>query len=150
MLMCSVSAFFSLLFMPVAEFTAIIMITPLIMTVIGALLLPLLLVAANTGYQVLTSRLTPTDDPGTMHFYTGLVGLLLSSLVLPFFWHTLSWQLWGTFLLIAVFNSLGHFLLILAYARAPVVVLTPYLYLQVGFAALGGWLVFSHLPDAWA
>ena len=184
LLLCSVSAFFSLLFMPVGEFTAIIMITPLIITVIGALLLrepvswlrwlcvvsgfvgcmvvirpgsetfhwamllPLLLVAANTGYQVLTSHLTKTDDPGTLHFYTGLVGLLMATLVLPFVWQTLPWQVWGTLILVGAFGSLGHFLLILAYARAPVVVLTPYLYLQVGFAALGGWLVFSHLPDA--
>lgn len=186
LLLCSVSAFFSLLFMPVGEFTAIMMITPLIITVIGALLLhepvswlrwlcvvsgfvgcvvvirpgsetfhwamllPFLLVAANTGYQVLTSRLTKTDDPGTLHFYTGLVGLLMTTLVLPFVWQTLPLKVWGTFVLIAGFSSLGHFLLILAYSRAPVVVLTPYLYLQVGFAALGGWLVFSHLPDSWS
>lgn len=186
LLMCSVSAFFSLLFMPVGEFTAIIMITPLVITVIGALLLretvswlrwlcvvsgfvgclvvirpgsetfnwamllPLLLVAANTGYQILTSHLTKTEDPGTLHFYTGLVGLLLSTLLLPFVWQSLSVNVWLMLLLVSVFSTLGHFVLILAYARAPVVVLTPYLYLQVGFAALGGWLVFSHVPDAWS
>jgi drug/metabolite transporter (DMT)-like permease len=38
----------------------------------------------------------------------------------------------------------------MAYARAPVAVLTPYLYLQVGFGALGGWIVFSHVPDDWS
>lgn len=186
LLICSVSAFYSLLFMPVGEFTAIIMITPLIITVIAALLLresvswlrwfclvgglvgclvvirpgsavfhwamllPLLLVAANTGYQVLTSHLTKTDNPGTMHFYTGLFGFLMASLALPFVWLALPWSVWGTLILIGAFSTVGHFLLILAYARAPVVVLTPYLYLQVGFAALGGWLAFTHLPDHWS
>jgi drug/metabolite transporter (DMT)-like permease len=30
------------------------------------------------------------------------------------------------------------------------VVLTPYLYTQIAFATLLGWLVFNHVPDAWA
>lgn len=34
--------------------------------------------------------------------------------------------------------------------RAPASTLTPYLYAQIAFAMLGGWLVFSHVPDGWA
>jgi drug/metabolite transporter (DMT)-like permease len=49
-----------------------------------------------------------------------------------------------------VTGSVGHFLLILAYARAPAATLTPYLYAQIGFAMLGGWLVFAHVPDSWS
>ena len=41
-------------------------------------------------------------------------------------------------------------MMILAYARAPVSILTPFLYAQIGFAMLGGWLVFSHVPDQWS
>jgi drug/metabolite transporter (DMT)-like permease len=41
-------------------------------------------------------------------------------------------------------------MLILAYQRAPAATLTPYLYSQIGFAMLGGWLVFSHVPDGWS
>jgi drug/metabolite transporter (DMT)-like permease len=26
----------------------------------------------------------------------------------------------------------------------------PYMYLQIGLAILGGWLVFDHVPDFWA
>ena len=46
--------------------------------------------------------------------------------------------------------SVGHFLLILAYARAPAATLMPFLYAQIGFAMLGGWLIFDHVPDQWA
>jgi drug/metabolite transporter (DMT)-like permease len=43
-------------------------------------------------------------------------------------------------------GTVGHFMLILAYYRAPAATLTPYLYSQIGFAMLGGgW--FSHVPD---
>ena len=47
-------------------------------------------------------------------------------------------------------GTVGHFLLILAYQRAPASTLTPYLYVQIGFAMLGGWVVFSHVPDGWS
>jgi len=45
-------------------------------------------------------------------------------------------------------GTVGHFLLILAYQRAPASTLTPYLYVQIAFSMFGGWLVFGRLPDA--
>jgi len=186
LLSCNTLVYFALRFMHVAEYTSIVMLTPLIMTIVAAMalnervsalrwlcvcgglvgtlvvirpgqakfdwtaLIPLLLVAANTTFQLLTSRLARTDDAGTMHFYTGLTGLAVTSAALPFAWQVLPGAIWALLLLMGLIGTLGHFLLILAYGRAPVVVLTPYLYLQIGFAALGGWLVFGHVPDDWA
>ena len=49
-----------------------------------------------------------------------------------------------------VMGSVGHFMMILAFARAPASTLMPFLYAQIGFAMLGGWLVFSHVPDQWS
>ncbi len=187
LLTTSVLAFFSLKYMPVGEFTAVVMITPLAITLLasltlgerisglrwllvtggfagtliiirpggehfnGAMLLPLGLVASNAWFQILTSRLARTEDPFTMHFYTGWVGTLLASLALPFVWTALdSWTLWAALCLMGVMGTAGHFMMILAYARAPVSLLTPFLYAQIGFAMLGGWLVFSHVPDQWS
>ena len=187
LLVSSLLAFFSLKHMPVGEFTAIVMITPLVITLLAAttlkervsplrwalvaggfagtliiirpdgddfnwtLLLPLGLVASNAWFQVLTSRLARTEDPITMHFYTGWVGTLLASLALPFVWTQLdSWTLWAGLLLMGFLATVGHFMLILAYARTPAATLTPFLYAQIGFAMLGGWLVFSHVPDGWS
>jgi len=187
LLLSSLFAFFSLKYMPVGEFTAIVMIAPLVITLLAAtslgekvsplrwalvfgsfagtlviirpggdnfdwtLLLPLGLVISNAWFQVLTSRLARTEDPVTMHFYTGWVGTLLASLALPFVWTQLdSWALWGGLVLMGLMGSIGHFMLILAYGRAPAATLTPYLYAQIGFAMLGGWLVFSHMPDRWS
>ena len=180
----SALAFFSLKYMPVGEFTAIVMITPLIMTLLASLtlaervsgwrwtlvfggfvgtliiirpggdsfswsmLLPLALVVLNAWFQILTSRLARTEVPMTMHFYTGWVGLLVASLALPFAWTWLdSWLLWAGLALMGLMATVGHFVMILAYARTPVSTLTPFLYTQIGFAMLGGWLVFSHVPD---
>ncbi len=180
-------AFFSLRYTPVAEFTAIISITPLVITLIAAyrlkervsalrwalvaggflgtlivirpqqedfnwaLLLPLILVGTSAWFQILTSKMARTESPVTMHFYTGLVGFALSSIALPWVWAPLgSNLLWWCILLICLQGSAGHFLLILAYQRASAAVLTPYLYGQIAAAMLGGWIVFSQVPDGWS
>lgn len=184
LLTTSVFAFFSLKHMPVGEFTAIVMITPLVITLLASLtlgervsvlrwalviggfvgtliiirpggesfswatLLPLGLVVSHAWFQILTSRLVRTEDPVTLHFYTGWIGTLLASLALPFFWTSLdSWTLWAGLALMGLMGTVGHYMMILAYARAPVSTLTPFLYAQIGFAMLGGWLAFSHVPD---
>ena len=184
LLMSSLFAFLSLRYMPVGEFTAIVMITPLIITLlastllgetvsplrwllvgggfVGALvivrpghesfnwatLLPLGLVVCNSWFQVLTSRLARTEDPVTMHLYTGWVGTLLASMALPFVWTSgFAWSLWGWLCLMGLMATVGHFMMILAYQRTAAAKLTPYLYTQIGFAMLGGWFAFSHVPD---
>jgi drug/metabolite transporter (DMT)-like permease len=183
----SVLAFLSLRYMPVGEFTAIVLITPLVITLlagtllgekvsklrwvlmvggfVGALviirpgheafqwtaLLPLALVATNSWFQVLTSRLAKTEDPMAMQFYTGWTGAILASLALPFVWTGLPSPTLILFMvLMACLVTAGHLMLTMAYQRAPAVTLTPYFYLQICFAMLCGWVAFSHVPDAWA
>ncbi len=112
--------------------------------------LPLMLVITNSAFQLLTSQMTKTEDPITMHFYTGWIGTILASLVLPFVWELpADWTVWLQLLIMGVLASIGHFLLILAYGRAPAATLTPYMYAQIAFGVLGGWVVFHHLPDQW-
>ena len=179
-------AFSSLQFMPVGEFTAIVLITPLVITLlagrllgetvsplrwvlvaggfVGAMiiirpgheafhwasLLPLALVGTNAWFQVLTSTLAKTEDPMTMQLYTGWTGAVVATLALPFVWTALpSWPLLALLVVMACLVTAGHFMLTLAYQRAPAVTLTPYFYLQICFAMLGGWVVFAHVPDAW-
>jgi drug/metabolite transporter (DMT)-like permease len=184
LLTSSLMAFLGLRYMQVGEFTAIVMVTPLIITLVastalgetvsplrwalvaggftGALmivrpgheafrwvsLLPLALVVSHSWFQILTSKMAKTEDPVTMHLYTGWVGTLATSLVLPFVWTALpSWTSWGWLMLMGLSATVGHFMLILAYQRAPAGTLAPYLYAQIAFAMVGGWLVFGHLPD---
>ena len=181
----SVLAFFSLRYMPLAEFTSVLLIAPLLVTLLAAttlkeevsplrwllvgggfvgtlvvlrpggtvfswaILLPLGLVISNAWFQVLTSRLARTEKPLTMHFYTGWVGTLIATVALPFVWTALDgWHWWLLLCVMGFMGTVGHFFLILAFQRAPASTLTPYLYAQIAFAMVGGWLVFSHMPDA--
>ena len=115
------------------------------------LLLPLVLVVTNSGFQVLTGKLArEQEDPITTHVLTGWTGTLLSSALLPFVWQPPpDWVAWVQLTLMGLMATLGHFFLILAYGRAPAATLTPYMYTQIGFAMLGGWIVFGHMPDRW-
>ena len=184
LLLTSVLAFLSLRYMPLPEFTAIVLMGPLVVTLLAAtflkervsllrwllvaggfagtlvilrprggdvgwsMLLPVAMVLSNAWFQVLTSKLAQTENPLTLHFYTGWVGALIASLALPFVWQSLpSWYWWGLLFVMGFMGTVGHFMLILAFQRAPASTLTPYLYAQIGFAMLGGWLMFSHVPD---
>jgi drug/metabolite transporter (DMT)-like permease len=180
-------AFFSLKHIQVGEFTAIVMISPLLITLLSAIalkehvsflrwvlvaggflgvlvvirpggeafqwamLLPLALVVTNAAFQTLTSKLSKTDSAGTTHFITGCVGVVVTTLLLPFFWQNPgSLAMWATLVVLGALSTAGHYLLIVAYSRAPAAALTPYLYFQIPFATLGGWLAFAHRPDGWA
>lgn len=187
LLTTSACAFFGLQHLPVGEFTAMVMLSPLVATALAAwvlkdqvshrrwglmvagllgvllvvrpggqvfswaLLFPVVLVTTYGWFQVLTSRLSTEENPYTTHFYTGLVGALVMSPFMLFSWDTAALlSYWYWFVLLGFLGTFGHLMLIRAYMRASAPVLTPYLYTQIAFATLAGWLVFRHVPDALA
>jgi drug/metabolite transporter (DMT)-like permease len=187
LLVTSFCSFFGLQYLPVGEFTAMVMLSPLAATGMAAwmlkdrvspqrwvlmsvgllgvllvvrpggqvftwaLLFPVALVTTYAWFQVLTSRLSGHENPYTTHFYTGLVGTLVMSPIVVFNWNTAALLAhWPLFVLIGLCGTVGHLCLIRAYMRASAPVLTPFLYSQIAFATLAGWLVFDHTPDGFA
>ncbi len=187
LLVTSACSFFGLQHLPVGEFTAMVMLSPLVATALAAwtlkshvsarrwllmvaglagvllvvrpggqvfswaLLFPVVLVTAYAWFQVLTSRLSGEENPYTTHFYTGLVGALVMSPIVLLSWRTRALlDHWPWFVLVGFLGTFGHLMLIRAYAKASAPVLTPYLYTQIAFATLAGWLVFNHVPDSLA
>jgi drug/metabolite transporter (DMT)-like permease len=79
------------------------------------------------------------------------MGALVLAPVVGFYWDTQALlTYWYWFVLIGFLGTVGHLMLLWAFMRASASVLTPYLYSQIAFATLGGWLVFDHVPDAFA
>lgn len=183
----SLLLFTALKYMPIGEFTAIMMLAPLVVTLLAGLffnehvsplrwlmvlggfagtlviirpggeafsaayLLPLAQVAFLAAYQLLTSRMARLEQPLTTHLYTGWVGALLLTPLMPWAWTMLpSLWLWSTMAIMGVLGAIGHFFLIMAYQRAPASTLSPYMYVQIGFAMIGGWIAFDHVPDGWS
>jgi drug/metabolite transporter (DMT)-like permease len=198
LLATSFCSFFAVRSMPVPEYTAINMLTPLLVTVLAAtvlhepvsrlrwalvaggfagalvvirpgsgafgwvVVLPLLGAAAYASFQVLTSRLAGAESPYTTHFWTGFVGTvvlwpilaiaavsqgLAATLALLQRLPASAWALMGV---CGLFGTVGHLFLILALGKARTATLMPFVYVQIGFAALIAWIAFEHVPDHWA
>lgn len=183
LLSLSLLGFIALQRMPVGEFTAILMVTPLAVTLLGATLLgervtawqwllvaggfagallvvrpdggdvgwagllPLAMVFLAACFQILTAKMARTEDPLTMHLYTGWVGALVASALLPFVWQAIpDGRTLALLLIVGAAGTVGHLLFIFAYQRAPASTIAPYLYAQVAFAMLLGWVFFDHTP----
>ncbi len=103
------------------------------------------------SYQVLTRRFAGLENPYSLIFYPGLVGVGLLALTLPFAW-TPPQNLTdlGLLALAGILGGLSHLILILAYKHAPASRLAPFSYMQLVWVTLGGYLVFNNFPDSWS
>lgn len=101
-------------------------------------------------YAVVTRIVSKVDSNQTSLFYNNAIGALIMLPVIPFVWtapgNGLNWVLLiGT----GVLGSLGHFLLISGHRLAPASVLSPFIYTQLVWVVILGYVVFDHLPNAW-
>jgi drug/metabolite transporter (DMT)-like permease len=113
-----------------------------------SLLIPLALVIVNTAFQLMTSKMTRTEDAMTTQFYTAWIGTVFASIPMVWYWVPITdLQSWLELMFMGFAGCIGHFMLILAFERSPAGTLMPYMYAQIGFGMLGGWLVFDHMPD---
>jgi drug/metabolite transporter (DMT)-like permease len=102
-------------------------------------------------FQAVTSHMTRTEDPAVMQLYTGWVGWAVSTLLVANAWVTpQSLHEWTLLLVVGLAATLGQYLLIVAFSKAPASVVSPFLYTGVGFSTLMGWWLFDHMPDALA
>lgn len=116
-----------------------------------AMLWPLCLLVSGTGYQVLSSKMAGHESPATTQLYTGWIATALVSLAVPFVWQPISdpWM-WAGMFTMGLSSAVGHMMLLNAYARTTPVTIAPFLYSQIGFAMLAGWMVYDHVPDGWS
>ena len=114
-------------------------------------LLPLCTAFFNASYQILTRKLSGVDNTLTTLFYGGLVGAVIMSFVLPFYWTTPQSVFHALlYVMLGVLAGIGHFILIKAFEHAPASLLAPFIYVQVVAVLLLGYLVFDSFPDGWS
>jgi drug/metabolite transporter (DMT)-like permease len=112
-----------------------------------ALLLPVVTMLVGTAFQVVSNRLASLDSPSATNLWTGLIGAVLCTAVLPWQWQPLSSTTWLALGALSLLCALGHGLIIVAHARVPLSQLAPFLYFQIGFAVLAGWMLLDQRPD---
>ena len=103
----------------------------------------------NALYHLATRMLAGVDAPPTTIFYSGIVGALAFSIIVPFFWRAPSLVGWAEMVIIGFLGGLGHYLLIRAYEYAPASTMAPYSYTQIVWITALGYAVFGDFPDRW-
>jgi drug/metabolite transporter (DMT)-like permease len=136
--------------MVVIGFTGmIIMLRPTSELLRPAILLPLGAACSFTIFQIITRKLNK-ENPFTTLFYTGVVGFIILSAAVPFYWTTPDIHHLPFLLLLGILGAIGHFLLIKAFSYASAPVLAPFVYTQLIWATLLGLLFFAEFPDMWS
>ena len=116
----------------------------------GAALLALGSAVFYGTFQILT-RMLAGEDSRVLLFYPAILGTLMMTALLP--WLGIGFEMpWSDVAFIGfagLLGTLGHFLFILAFQRAPASALTPFTYMQLVWATLIGWIAFGNFPDVW-
>jgi len=180
LLMLTVTAcmYTALVFVPLADATAVLFFAPVLVTLlagpclgealgghrvvgvitgfIGVLLivqpgfetdpymvLPVVAAGTLSLYLLLTRYISGRDRQRTTLFYTTACGSVAMSLLVPFHWQTPT--AWDAALMLAMggLGTLGHGAFVIAFARAPASVLSPFLYTQILAACAFSVLVFG-------
>lgn len=100
-------------------------------------------------YQLMTRMLAPHESSVTMLFFTALIGMTVTTALLPWIWVDIQPDLQDTLMIamLGVLGGSGHFLLIRAFRVTPAATLAPFMYAQMIWAGLLDLLIFQHLPD---
>jgi drug/metabolite transporter (DMT)-like permease len=97
-------------------------------------------------YSTLTRVVSRDDSAATSLAFSGLAGVVGLSLVMPFVWHPADGGIWLMFLGLGILGGLGHFLMIKAFGLAPGGMLAPFIYVQMIWMVIVGWLRFGDWP----
>ena len=100
-------------------------------------------------YLIITRKLSTSDNPLLTLLITGMVGALLVSLIIPFYWVKPTLNQWSLMAGIGVFACIGHLFLILSLKYADASKLAPLGYTEIIPNVMIGYYFFSELPDKW-
>jgi drug/metabolite transporter (DMT)-like permease len=106
----------------------------------------------SVSYILLSRTLSTTESTMAQMFYLGIAGTILFAIIQFFNWQNFSptpIEMAGLFFMGAA-SLVAHVLLTSAYRYAPASMLAPFNYFHIAFAVLLSWLVYDHLPDAYA
>jgi drug/metabolite transporter (DMT)-like permease len=116
-----------------------------------ALALPLITALGFALYQILTRKVSavPGESSLAMLFYLACVGTCIMTALVPFFWQQVAPLDWLAMTAMGALGGVGHLILIRALTIAPASLLAPFVYTQIVWALVLGYLVFGDVPDRW-
>lgn len=100
------------------------------------------------AFMMMTRRLAAYDSPETIQYLPAVGAAIgLAPFALAAWESPNGWLEWTVACLLGVLGACGHYLLALAHRYAPASVIAPFLYQQVIYVALFGYLVFGDVPS---
>jgi drug/metabolite transporter (DMT)-like permease len=114
-----------------------------------AMMLSIASALCGSIYNILTRKVGSLDRAETSLFYVGLAGCLGAALPLPWAWQTPQGFTWVLLIFMGVTGAIGQLLLIEAHRKAPAALLAPFVYTQIVWMILVGFLLFGDMPDHW-
>jgi drug/metabolite transporter (DMT)-like permease len=100
-------------------------------------------------YLISTRKLSATDNPLMTLIFTGFTGCIVISLIVPFFWTSLSLSQWVLLISLAAIGTMAHFLIILSLRYAEASKLAPLGYSEIIMNVIIGYYFFGDFPDQW-
>ncbi|SMX42220.1 DMT family transporter [Actibacterium lipolyticum] len=110
-------------------------------------ILPFCAALCISGYAIATRFVGRSESVWTSMLFTGLVGSVILTIVVPFFWVQPDATAWGLMLLIGCIGTAGQMLMIGALMRAEASQVAPFSYAGLIFATVWGMLFFDEIPD---
>ena len=101
------------------------------------------------GVMMMTRHLAAYDPPETIQFLPAIgATLILTPFAIAAWEAPDTWLEWALACTLGVFGGVGHYLLALAHRYAPSSAIAPFVYQQVIYMALFGYLVFGDVPGS--
>ena len=100
-------------------------------------------------YIIYTRKLSFSDSAVVTLIFTGSVGCIIISLIVPFVWSSLDFKQILFLILLASIGTLGHFLIILSLRLGEASKLAPLGYFEIITNIFVGYVFFNDLPDIW-
>jgi drug/metabolite transporter (DMT)-like permease len=113
----------------------------LLLSVINAIL--------YAGFNMLTRRLAASESAASLQLMSAIgATVLIAPFGLAHWEMPQGWQTWALIGLMGLCGGLGHYFVAQAHRHATAATLGPFLYQQILYMTLFGWLVFGQWPDA--
>ena len=100
-------------------------------------------------YLIVTRKLHNSDSPLLTLLLTGVVGIIIGSMIMPTVWVQPTITEWYMMFAIGFFASIGHLFLILSLKYADASKLAPFAYFEILTNIIIGYFFFNHFPDYW-
>jgi len=133
----------------VSLFGALVIIRPGFQEFRVELIFPVIAAVCYAGYSLVTRFVGHREDVWTSLLYTGLVGGVLTSLALPFFWVTPTAQDLLVMVAIAGIGTTGQLAVIRSFSKAEAGAVAPFAYAGLVYAAILSVLIYRDYPDMW-